>query len=494
MTEEGRINIPPEELIPSLASESQASRRYAAKMLGITEPEQLGPFLLEAMERATVPVRQAVSETLGRLHGISRNQVFGTETERLADLPYLPCLLLGIKEPDETTRVSSARSLGNLWGKKEAVDVLVQALSGPSAQVRAEAARSLGRHGDAQAAPSLILALSDAEPRVREQAAAALECIRVEDARAPLLELLEDEDKDVRTRAALALGALGAPDAIPQLMEIVQFAYWQHRPSAATYLCRMKAEEALPVLTRALGEHEKGLNRTVARGLGILGSRNAVPELIRYLGYGGDRKYRIDLIEALGELGDRSAVPAISDALHRWGDAAAVPVLLQLGGREAEDAVIRQVNDGYHIRAAASAAWRLGAAGSTRAMPALRQAVEEADSMYLVRGAGEALAMLGDTISGPDMVEWLRHADQDKRRRAAIALAYLGDASAIGPLMEALRDQHREVRREAALSLGLRSGQTAIPALTAALDDIDEEVRKEARRALALLAKKEQAC
>ena len=224
--------------------------------------------------------------------------------------------------------------------------MLVQALSDPSAQVRAEAARSLGRHGDAQAVPSLILALSDAEPRVRAQAAAALECIRVEDARAPLLELLEDEDKDVRTRAALALGALGAPDAIPQLIEIVQFAYWQHRPSAATYLCQMKAEEPLPVLTRALGEHEKGLNRTVARGLGILGSRNAVPEMIRYLGYGGDRKYRIALIEALGELGDRSAVPASSDALHRWGDSAAVPVLLQLGGREAEDAVIRQVNEG----------------------------------------------------------------------------------------------------------------------------------------------------
>ena len=44
MTEEGRINIPPEELIPSLASESQASRRYAAKMLGNYRAGTAGPL------------------------------------------------------------------------------------------------------------------------------------------------------------------------------------------------------------------------------------------------------------------------------------------------------------------------------------------------------------------------------------------------------------------------------------------------------------------
>ncbi len=53
MTEESRVDILPEDLIPSLAGESPASRRYAALMLGIDCPENLGAFFMEAMENGT---------------------------------------------------------------------------------------------------------------------------------------------------------------------------------------------------------------------------------------------------------------------------------------------------------------------------------------------------------------------------------------------------------------------------------------------------------
>ena len=90
MTEESRHQVLPEDFIPSLAGGSQASRRYAAQMLGISEPGQLGPFLLEAMERGTVPVRQAVSETLGRLHGASLPGLPGAGAEEAADFLAFP--------------------------------------------------------------------------------------------------------------------------------------------------------------------------------------------------------------------------------------------------------------------------------------------------------------------------------------------------------------------------------------------------------------------
>ena len=148
MTEENSINILPEDLIPSLAGGSQASRRYAAQMLGIEWPDHLGPFFLEVMENGAVPVRQAVAETLGRLYGMNRNQFNVPGPEGLSDLPYLSCLLRGIGDPDETTRVNSARSLGHLKGEEQALQALTGALSDPAAKVRAEAARSLGNHRD----------------------------------------------------------------------------------------------------------------------------------------------------------------------------------------------------------------------------------------------------------------------------------------------------------------------------------------------------------
>ena len=124
MTEGNSTNILLEDLIPSLAGGSQASRRYAAKMLGIEWPEHLGSFFMEFMENGAVPVRQAVAETLGRLYGMNRNQFNLPGPEGLSDLPYLACLLRGIGDPDGTTRVNSARSLGNLKGEDQALQAL----------------------------------------------------------------------------------------------------------------------------------------------------------------------------------------------------------------------------------------------------------------------------------------------------------------------------------------------------------------------------------
>ena len=135
MTEENRTNILPEDLIPSLAGGSQASRRYAAQMLGIEWPDHLGPFFVEVMENGAVPVRQAVAETLGRLYGMNRvTSSTGPGSEGLSDLPYLACLLRGIGDPDETTRVNSARSLGHLKGEDQALQALTRALSDPAAE------------------------------------------------------------------------------------------------------------------------------------------------------------------------------------------------------------------------------------------------------------------------------------------------------------------------------------------------------------------------
>ena len=498
MTEERRTDNPPEDMIPSLAGGSQASCRYAARILGIDGPEQLCAFLLEAMERGTVPVRQAVSEVVGRLCGTSSQGSLGIDAENLADRSYLTCLLMGVKDPDETTRVNSVGSLASLTDSSEAVNALALALSDPSAPVRARAARSLRHHRLSpefqSVVPFLVQALGDPDAEVREQAAGALEYVRSPEALVPLVGLLEDESREVKFRAALALGALGAREAVPLLIEILKLDEAESG-SAAVCLCRMKAQEALPDLKAALKNSDPyGPQRIVAREIANFGASIAVPALCEALEYGGYRKFRRDAIEALAELGDRSAAPALARALQQWGDPQALTGLLRLGGKEAVEAAIEQVNDGYHEMEAIVAARWLGEEGVTRAMPALRRAVEEAQSRYLVRAAAGALAQLGDTLTGPDMVEWLRDESPDRRRQAVIALPHFRDVGTLEHLMAVLGDPNREVRREAVYSLEWLGDRTAVPALTAALDDIDEEVRRKSRAVLDRWAEKEEAC
>ncbi|MDE2843412.1 MAG: HEAT repeat domain-containing protein [Chloroflexota bacterium] len=263
MAEDSILNVPPEDMIPSLAGASHTSRRYAAQMLGIRDTDQLSSFLLESMERGTVPMRQAVSETLGRLYGMRHSRIWDPDVKSLADLPYLDCLQMGIEDPDEITRANSVKSLGNLRQESRAVELLAMAIADPSGRVRVEAARGLGQRWSTTegraGVPALILALADPEPQVREQAAAALEYMYDKEARGPLLALLEDEDKGVRTRAALALGALGASEAVPMLISVLKEFESRFASSAATYLFQMQAEEALPVLKDLLRSYHVGV-------------------------------------------------------------------------------------------------------------------------------------------------------------------------------------------------------------------------------------------
>jgi HEAT repeat protein len=103
------------------------------------------------------------------------------------------------------------------------VELLALALADENADVRAAAARALGRAGTranvALCVDALLLALDGDEPRVRAEVAEALGRLRIEAARAPLAELVRgDGDANVVLSALSALGcfassALDAPIA-----------------------------------------------------------------------------------------------------------------------------------------------------------------------------------------------------------------------------------------------------------------------------------------
>ena len=128
-----------------------------------------------------------------------------------------------LAQPEYTAEAAMALSVMGA----DAYNPLSDALGSEHAEVRKEAARSLGKlqlRAPLEASyivPALLEALSDADPGVRQVACTYLGIIHeYPDAAVPaLVEMLHDEDVEVRTAAATALGSFGgfAEPALPAL-------------------------------------------------------------------------------------------------------------------------------------------------------------------------------------------------------------------------------------------------------------------------------------
>jgi HEAT repeat protein len=98
---------------------------------------------------------------------------------------------------------------------------------------------------------ALLGALRDADPEVRARAAKALGKVVYVGAVVPLAEALSDGTWFVRLQAARALGAIAHPRAIAPLVSALTDEYWQVRAAAADALRRL-GDLAVPALTHCL--------------------------------------------------------------------------------------------------------------------------------------------------------------------------------------------------------------------------------------------------
>jgi HEAT repeat protein len=130
----------------------------------------------------------------------------------LSVLPYL-------QNPSPAVRATAADVLARTPHPDHRVrTALVAALEDPEAEVRARAAKAIGRSGDASTAPPLVKALSDPVWFVRLQAARAIGVLAYGRAVRSLVSTMTDESWQVRAAAAAALRHLG-DTAVPALTE-----------------------------------------------------------------------------------------------------------------------------------------------------------------------------------------------------------------------------------------------------------------------------------
>ena len=181
--------------------------------------------------------------------------------------------------------------------------VAATALRDSAAIVRATAARAiLSLPGD-EAASALLPLLQDKDEFVRRETAYALGETRSRTAVAALVATLAaDKEAGVRGAAAVALGLIGDELAVVPLTEALAR--------------RVRASGLLNRLRRSKEEENEFVRRAVARSLGQIRSRAAVPALTAALAdeRAGD-DVRREAARSLGLIGDPAATTVLRAAL-----------------------------------------------------------------------------------------------------------------------------------------------------------------------------------
>lgn len=317
-----------------------------------------------------------------------------------------PAALRDLRSGSVKARVLAADLLGDVEGEErpDALAGLRAALEDDAAEVRAEAATSLGAQRDPDAVAPLITRLDDGVPAVRQAAAIALGSIADGAAFAPLAAALRDGPADLRFQAATSLAeidavaafgplcaALGDPD--PQVVGAVALALGATAdPRAPGHLARLLEHDAPAVRFDA------------AYALAQLHDRRGQAVLEAALADGG-RDW--DAVCALEELGQASATAALAPLLGRRATSPQVQV-------RAASAILALAPDGPHAAAARAA---LVAALDHRKVDVRGLAVER---LGVVGGAWAQapLAELADRRKGRELAEAIAAARAEVANRA----------------------------------------------------------------------------
>ncbi|HNC46946.1 MAG TPA: HEAT repeat domain-containing protein, partial [Acidobacteriota bacterium] len=227
--------------------------------------------------------------------------------------PNVVIWLEKLQSPSEEERVESLNELAYEYDER-AFDLIGQAISDPSPNVRENAIRTAQNIKAPQFIEPIIQALTDPALHVRETAAYAF-AFFPPDIRAlePLLLAVKDPASSVSRGAATSLVAMyaHAPTRdsiiIEHLLEALVNPSPDVRSSAAMALGKICELSAVEPLIKLLQDRDSSVRYESAEALGLLGDKRAVEPLIQCL---EDSNYRVrsHAASALGKLNDQSAV------------------------------------------------------------------------------------------------------------------------------------------------------------------------------------------
>lgn len=409
--------------------------------------------------------------------------------------PTISTLIMALRTDDRRAHTLVVDDLVRMG--TAAVEPLLSVLDDPNPNVRAGAARALGKIGDLQALGSLIFRLRyDPEPEVRKSAVWALQ-MGGEHAVSALVETLRDPDEWVRFGAVIVLSKLGE-HAVEPLIAALQDSNALMRANAAETLGRIGDTRAADALAEALSDTNETVWQQVAISLGRLRDARAVNPLIAVIRDPAS-EMRTKAIRALGYIRDVRAVDPLTDVIYeetdRWMRLFAIEALGQVGDIRAVEVLLDAAyDDSRDLRTKAIVT--LGEIPYQLALDALYSLVEDID--VDVEEQQTALFELGkrhDLRAIEGLVDLLLYNPQaDTRIYAALVLGELGDAVVVESLIDALSDDVEDVANQAMQALvKLGSGATA-PLVNTLSQSINAERRIRVVRTLGLIANEEAIC
>ncbi|MFQ5810843.1 MAG: HEAT repeat domain-containing protein, partial [Armatimonadota bacterium] len=354
--------------------------------------------------------------------------------------------------------------------KVPALEALVKLLRYEDAELRGQAALSLGKIAD----------------QTKDSPIALADSISVIE---PLIEALGDSDWTVQRRAAAALGPVSTVETEPE------------EPAERDALAK-----PIDPLIALLNAPQPDVRGAAAESLGLIGTVRAVAPLGEAL---ADDTRRAgagpEIALAIERIGGPPAVNALSAALHH-GDAdvreLATATLANIGGSAATGPLAERLSMGteseVRVRRVAAGALRNIAEGAyaesgaadvraamQRVLPALASALADSD-WHVYVAARDALARVGRPAVS-QLINAMSIGDDRVSYTAAEGLAKIG-LNAVDQLVRAITESpESDVARWAAIALG-DIGSPAVPALMGALanSSLSISARAKAARALGL--------
>jgi HEAT repeat protein len=162
--------------------------------------------------------------------------------------------------------------------KKQSIQPLIDCLNSENAQLRHNAAHTLGKIASPLATDALIALLRDKEAFVVSKTALALRQIGDERAIPALVEVLGHENREVQTMLLEVLESFGEK-AIPTLAQALETEDWQKREQAADVLGHIHSEESLQLLSNALKDTVWQVRFAAVTALAYHGAKSVIQSL-----------------------------------------------------------------------------------------------------------------------------------------------------------------------------------------------------------------------